>query len=212
MFDSSVLISLAITLSYTLGIKIIRGMRFKILYSLVFTLILLAYFPIQNELKFHKLFFSSCMTVLVMSGPLLVVFFKYLKFRDFGYFYKPDDIYTFIHCLLTGPICEEIIFRHAIYQMIGNNFIQASIFAIVHFNLKNFASSLLQVGFTFVFGVWAGLVRNNLGIEGCIFSHLICNWIGFPDFEFFLTLDKKVITFVAFLQITCIFGAIKLFS
>jgi hypothetical protein len=212
MFEFSTLTSLAIAGSYTIGIRKIEQIPLKILYSLVFTLILLWYFPILEGGSFYNIVKSSCATLLVMSGPLSVLVFKYLKFRDFDHHCKPEDVYFSLHCLLTGPICEEIIFRHVIGKITRNNITQALIFAMVHFNLNNLSSSLVQVGFTFIFSIWAGLLKCKFGIEGCISSHLLCNWIGFPDFEFFLVLEKKLMIFVILLQITCSIWAIKLFS
>jgi membrane protease YdiL (CAAX protease family) len=209
MFEPTPLI---IALSYAWGIRRIKKMPFKILFSLTFTIISLFRFPFQKEFKFHNFLISSCITLLAMSGPLFIKFYKHLKFKDLGYFYKPkDDIYTLIHCLLTGPFCEELVFRHVIFQILGNNITQALIFGIVHFNPKNLTASLFQVCFTFVFGIWAGFLKINFGIEGCIISHLICNWIGFPDFDFFITLDGRYIILVFLLQIAGFYGAINLF-
>ena len=202
-------ISLIIALSYVLGIRIFKNVAFKIFYSIVFTVILLIQFPIREELKLNNLITSSYITFFAMLGPLLINLYKYLKFRDFEYFYEKQCIYTLIHCLLTGPICEELIFRHAIYQISKINLVQAFTFAIVHFSLSNFKKSILQVGFTFIFGLWAGIIKKRCGIEGCILSHLICNWIGFPDVEFFLALDKKEVVIILLLQAISISIAIK---
>ena len=202
--------SIAIALFYVLGIRSIKKGAFKILYSLAFTITLLIYFPVQVEFKTNNLVTTSYITLFVMLGPLAVNLYKYLKFRDFEYFYEHESVYTSIHCLITGPICEEFIFRHVIFQLTNNNLAQALVFAMVHISSDKFMNSLLQSGFTFIFGLWAGIFRNRFGIEGSISSHLVCNWIGFPDYEFFLSLNKKEVATISLLQIVGIFIAVKI--
>src|SRR4051812_22611389 len=116
--------SFAIAFSYVLGIRSFRMGIIKILYSLTFTFILLIYFPVQVEIKMKNLVITPYVTLLVMIGPLIVNLYKYLKFRDFEYFFEHENVCTSIHSLITGPICEEFIFRHAIFQLTDNNLTQ----------------------------------------------------------------------------------------
>ncbi len=82
-----------------------------------------------------------------------------------------------IYILFIGPIFEELLFRGYILTFLENktkyaNFIQASIFSLIHINP-------LQIIYTFIFSLYLGNLKRKYGIYFCIFLHILFNFIGY---------------------------------
>ena len=144
--------------------------------------------------------------------PLLLTAFHLLQITILfiGFFYsvykKQDDLsdyskLEFIRAIIVAPIVEEILFRgifvpfliHNNYSKIFTFIYCSSLFGIAHLHhliseknitKKTIINSIVQVGFTTLFGMYSTYVYfNTESVIATILCHGYCNYLGFPDFS-----------------------------
>lgn len=103
-----------------------------------------------------------------------------------------------IFCLVVGPVSEELLFRAVVNDLAGN-LVGSCLFGMVHYDFSS--RSMVQVLFTFVFGLYASYIYQHYGIIACMIIHSYCNLIGFPDLEHFLGLDANHKFYLALIQL-----------
>lgn len=119
-----------------------------------------------------KMFILSC--TIFLSYSLLEYGFASFFIPSNTSNYKFETVHI-INGIIFAPIAEELIFRGILlnqickkYSFIIANIIQASIFALLHFDLYGFC-------FLFIFGIILGIVCKYSNIYCCILIHSLNN-------------------------------------
>ena len=144
--------------------------------------------------------------------PIFATIFHLLQITILfiGFFYsvycKRDELsdYTeieFIRAIIVAPIVEEMLFRGIFIPFLLNHhcskvfvfFYCSSLFGVAHLHhliseknitKKKVMKSLVQVGFTTLFGMYSTSVYfQTNSIVSTILCHGYCNFLGFPDFS-----------------------------
>jgi prenyl protein peptidase len=145
-----------------------------------------------NTLQSIKL---AIIPILVLfSGPILM---------DFDNLRKVDFDILFIRDVLVAPIIEELVFRVCSVSLLKTARI-SDFWAVVvcplffgFAHLHHFIESekrigfkralikvLVQFAYTTIFGIYMTFVLlKTRNVIGCCVGHMLCNYIGFPDFK-----------------------------
>jgi membrane protease YdiL (CAAX protease family) len=121
-----------------------------------------------------------------LLSPLILLRIRAGIHCSFHYGSLYDARWELIRDLLVAPIGEELIFRGIIYDCIflgqpnwSTTSLAAGIFALAHWR-PWMVETYVQVGFTFLFGIYVCKVYGQVGLIGTILLHMLGNLVGFP--------------------------------
>lgn len=176
-------------------VRLTIGVLFAIISSLLLQVPLSFKMPILPTM-FH-----------LLQITILFIGFFYSVYRQRDEISQYTDI-EFIRVIIVAPMVEEMLFRGIFVPfLIHNNcstlfafFYCSSLFGIAHLHhlisekeitKKKIINSLVQVGFTTLFGMFSTYVfLKTESMVTTILCHGYCNFLGFPDFS--AMEDKKI--------------------
>lgn len=141
-------------------------------------------------------------TVLLLLGPIAAQVFLFLQ--DFQLPFAKFSHWDWVKILLVGPVCEELVFRASLIPILDQwggwspasaVIISSLLFGVAHayrliFDRSQWLPILVQMGFTFVFGIYTGILFVwHRQFISCLLAHSLANAIGFPDWERVMALE-----------------------
>lgn len=163
------------------------------------------------------------LTSLLYSGPLIAQGTTSTAGPLMGRFFpETSRWHTHMRDILLAPFAEELVFRrHALLawrcfsisaQLLG----PATVFALAHLHhirTVGAAGAILQLSYTFVFGIYAASLFLRTGawsIAAPLGAHMLCNLLGLPDFEAIAGHPKR--RFLAAIYACCIIACVSILA
>lgn len=164
-------------------------------------------------------FAAILLTSLLYAGHALVrVKSSYDEYPTGSDVQEPHSHWIAFRNYLAGPVTEEIIFRRQMMSLWScapspwNICICALMFSIAHIHhwkRVGLITVALQLLYTFIFGAYACLLYvNTCSLSAPITAHIMCNYIGLPDFAAILRNDRSrdIIVLYAMAILLFVFG------
>lgn len=146
-----------------------------------------------------------------LSGILTILIPSYIKTQN-QLEYASNSIIQLVICIILVPICEEIIYRGAIfgylrekYNIVGACIIQALFFGMAHGNI-------VQGIYTFILGIALALIYiYSNSLLGSIILHITFNLFGMLAIPKLMGINPSFIYILLILSIVCIvFSTLKI--
>lgn len=175
--------------------------------------------PAPNEYRCFVPHFAIgvVLTSFFYSGPIIAQATA-PKFSAKPPFVAQSDQLVRLRDIVFAPLSEELVFRrHALLcwsclPFSARLFGPAAVFAFAHLHhvkTIGLAGTLVQLSYTFVFGVYAAslfLATGGKSIAAPLAAHMFCNWFGLPDFA--AVAEHHRWRFVSLIYASCVIGCL----